>query len=77
MKLKREVNIIEFFDCVKQCEGDVHLHLPSGEELNLKSTLSQYVFSVLNKDSKAIHNGQVYCNVLEDYRKLEVFLGEE
>lgn len=45
MKLKKNINYSEFFRTVQTCEGEVILETPEGDQLNLKSTLSQFVFT--------------------------------
>lgn len=45
MKLKSHVNYAAFFRAVQTCRGEVLLVTPEGDQLNLKSTLSQFVFA--------------------------------
>ncbi len=46
MKIKNVVNIDQFFEDVRKCEGYVELVTQNGDRLSLKSTLSQYVSMV-------------------------------
>lgn len=43
MKIYNIKNVNTFFDVIDQCKGDVLLLTKDGDELNLKSKLSQYV----------------------------------
>ena len=44
MKLKENADLPAFLSQVKKCGGDVFLETQEGDSLNLKSTLSQYIF---------------------------------
>lgn len=44
MKLKENADLPAFLRQVKKCGGDVFLETQEGDSLNLKSTLSQYIF---------------------------------
>lgn len=45
MKLKKHVDVIAFMEAVQRCRHDVYFDTPDGDHLNLKSTLSQFVFA--------------------------------
>lgn len=44
MKLKEKIDYAAFFKTVQRCAGEVLLITNEGDKLNLKSTLSQFVF---------------------------------
>lgn len=46
-KLKSNADIPALLDRVNQCRGEVFLHTPYKDVLNLKSTLCRYIFAVL------------------------------
>ena len=43
MHLKANINIVEFLEQVKKCDGEVLYETPEGDRIALKSTLSQYI----------------------------------
>ena len=45
MKLKKNVDILSFMDAVQKCRHDVYFDTAEGDHLDLKSTLSQFVFA--------------------------------
>lgn len=47
MKLRPNVNIPAFIEAVRACSGQVCFVTPEGDNLNLKSTLSQLVFTTV------------------------------
>ena len=71
MKLKENVNIVEFIRQVSLCASDVWL--VSGEDrLNLKSLLSQYAFALLRDQPDWLAEARVVCGeedrlLLADY----------
>lgn len=44
MKLKENIDYSEFLKAIPQCTGEILLITEDGDRLNLKSTLSQFVF---------------------------------
>ena len=72
MKLDPNTNIPHFLQAVYQCQGDVYFTTPDGDNLNLKSALSQFVFaSVIAGQLKDLH-GEVQ---LKDERDLPILEG--
>lgn len=45
MKLKKELDILEFMAAVQRCRHAVYFDTADGDHLNLKSALSQFVFA--------------------------------
>lgn len=45
MNLKSDINLSDFFQAVHTCRGEVLFETPEGDQLNLKSALSQFVFT--------------------------------
>lgn len=43
MKLKKNINVQAFLETVKKCDGNVYFKTIEGDQLNLKSLLSQYI----------------------------------
>lgn len=74
MHLKEEIDIMDFLAAVKKCEGEVLFQTEDGDSLNLKSLLSEYLFSMVASNRNYILSGQVVCRVEEDYRLLGEFV---
>lgn len=47
MKLNPNINVPTFLQTVQTCSGEVHFLTAKGDHLNLKSTLSQFVFTAV------------------------------
>ncbi len=73
MKLKPEVNIVEFIQTVQMCNGDVCFTTQEGDRLNLSSKLSQCLFSIIASKSDLMDIGNIELNdpndmdILHDY----------
>ena len=77
MKLKPEIDYGKFFTAIASCRGDVYFDTAENDHLNLKSTLSQFVFASALSQYKGILDGVVTCMVEEDYLSLQNFLESE
>ena len=73
MRLKEGIYLVAFVRRVKECKGDVFLETEEGDQLNLKSALSQYVFVVLTEQREILRNSIVACDS-EDQEKLAEFV---
>ncbi len=73
MRLKEGIDLVAFVRRVKECKGDVFLETEEGDQLNLKSALSQYVFVVLTEQREILRNSIVACDP-EDQEKLAEFV---
>lgn len=73
MKLNPNANIPHFLQAVYQCQGDVYFITPDGDNLNLKSALSQFVFAaVVAGQLKELHGNILLKDqqdppILQDY----------
>lgn len=76
MKLKENADLPAFLRQVKKCGGDVFLETQEGDSLNLKSTLSQYIFVSLGTGNTLISNSIITCNLTGDLHILEDYLCE-
>lgn len=74
MKLKENIPVAEFLDTVRKCEGMVYFKTIEGDQLNLKSLLSQYIFVSIIDNSELMNNGVVDCSLEEDVAMLKEFL---
>lgn len=77
MRLKRNVDLIGFIKTIKKCRQDVFFCTAEGDRLNLRSTLSQYLFSVLIGNKELLQNGKIECKEVSDYQILEGYLRHE
>ena len=59
MRLKERIDLVALIRKVKECEGDVFLETEEGDQLNLKSALSQYVFVALAEQQEILKNSNV------------------
>lgn len=74
MQLREEINIMDFLAAVKKCQGEVLFETEDGDSLNLKSLLSEYLFSMVASNRNYILSGQVICRIKEDYGLLADFI---
>lgn len=73
MKIKSNIDLMDFLKEVKRCEGSVYLETTEGDKLNLKSTLSQYVFVVLAGEPEVVKESELVCSE-EDAERLKGYL---
>ena len=74
MRLREDADIMEFLNAVKKCCGEVFFETEDGDSLNLKSLLSEYLFSMVASNRNYVLSGKVRCLVEEDYEMLEGFI---
>ncbi|MFA9376385.1 MAG: hypothetical protein ACERKZ_06485 [Lachnotalea sp.] len=74
MKLKKDVDLKKFVENVKKCANDVYFETKEGDHLNLKSTLSEYIFVASRVDNDFLRRGVVLCENVNDFVHLSEFL---
>ena len=74
MKLKKNVDLVLFIRRVIRCRGDVWFTTKEGDRLNLKSTMSQFLFSMVSGQTELIESGQIELQENADLEKIEDFL---
>ena len=72
MRLKNDVNLVDFLNQVQKCKYDVYMETVEEDKLNLKSVLSQYLFVVLVEqkdvwDYRRITYEEADREILDDY----------
>lgn len=77
MKMKPDIPFQDFLNKVQCCSGEVVFSTADGDLLNLKSTLSQFVFAVAVSKPELTADGKVICTCQEDYNLLAEYLMEE
>ena len=76
MKLKQLNQYIDFMEAVQSCTADVYFCSDEGDRLNLKSTLSQFLFASICGDKDYLRGGTVVCQNEDDYDRLSSYLEE-
>lgn len=74
MKIKKNINVTVFLDSVRKCEGNVYFKTIEGDQLNLKSLLSQYILVSIINNEELMENGVVDCSRESDAALLSQFL---
>ena len=74
MKLREDTDLIGFIKTIKKCRQDVFFCTAEGDRFNLKSTLTQYLFSTLSSNGEFLQSGNIECGELSDYQMLEAYL---
>ena len=57
MKLKGNINMMDFLKELKKCTGEVFFETPDGDCLALKSALSQYIFCTIANEPELFETG--------------------
>ncbi|MBO5283742.1 MAG: polya polymerase [Lachnospiraceae bacterium] len=74
MKIKKGIDINAFMDTIKKCQGSVYYKTVEGDQLNLKSLLSQYILISIIDNPDLAANGIIDCSQEQDYGLLKEFL---
>lgn len=76
MKLKPNINVVDFLKATMHCPGEVWYTTSEGDVLNLKSQLSQYIMlaALTAKKSVALPAGEIICKSEFDYQALAAYL---
>lgn len=74
MKLKENINLVEFLKQTRNCRSEVYLETEDENKLNLKSVLSQYVVVAMSGQRELLENAQVVCKEDADYQALSEYL---
>jgi hypothetical protein len=74
MKLKINTNFADFLLSVQSCKNDVYFNSADGDQLNLKSLLSQYIFTSVEANHQLIKTGEIVCKNEQDYELLSKYL---
>ncbi len=77
MKLTKNVDLAAFLRAVGSCSGEVFFSSKQGDYLNLKSMLSQYLFSVAAGDHTLLFEGDISCENEQDRTKLLPYFAAE
>lgn len=70
MTLTSHTDFAAFLEAVQQCHGEVLFCTQEGDKLNLKSTLSTYLFAALAGNEELLRKGKIVCQFPQDKEKL-------
>lgn len=71
--LKRDADLSKFIRRIDECKGDILFRTNQGDVLNLRSTLSAYVFAALAGTPELLYTGWVECCTAEDAARMSEF----
>ena len=74
MKIKPNANIPRFLQAVQSCQGAIRYTTPEGDDLNLKSALSQFVFAAVVAGQLEEMHGDIKLQNSEDLSVVQSFL---
>ncbi len=74
MKLRENAAVSEFLRTVQTCVGEVWFITDEGDQLNLKSVLSEYLFLSAAISSNLIAHGHIQLEKAEDQAVIQCFL---
>lgn len=74
MKLKQEIDLLDFLHSVNQCKGEVILRFSQDNVLNVKSMLSKVVLATLYETRELFNDAEILCDIESDERILERFV---
>lgn len=74
MILKDKDSLVDFFHAVQECQGQVLYFSEEGDQLNLKSSLCQFLFLSALLHNPMLLNGRIACEREEDMLRLQPFL---
>lgn len=61
MTLKPDADWNDFLQAVHACKGEVQFETVEGDQLNLKSALSQFIFTAVVTGQLKTFRGQILC----------------
>ncbi|MFV0465582.1 MAG: hypothetical protein ACK5ML_05855 [Lachnospiraceae bacterium] len=74
MKIKQQVDLIEFLNAVKNCNSEVYFETTQGDSLALGSQLCQYIFCSLASKPELLEQGVIRFQDPSDAAILTEFL---
>ena len=74
MKINPNADIPRFLQAVQNCRGDVRFTTPEGDDLDLKSALSQFVFAAVVAGQLKDMRGDIQLQDPEDFFVVQRFL---
>lgn len=73
-RLKANISLSAFFTAAQSCVGTVYFVTEDGDQLNMKTTLSQFLFTTTVSNATEPVEGLIHCSVERDYERLKEYL---
>lgn len=73
-KFRKNISYQAFFADVQSCRGTVYFMTDAGDQLNMKTTLSQLLFTAKIADFEEPMIGKIHCSEERDYELLKNYL---
>ena len=73
-KFRPNISYQAFFSDVQSCRGTVYFMTDAGDQLNMKTTLSQLLFTAKLEDEDERLIGKIHCSEERDYELLRRYL---
>lgn len=73
-RLKTNISLSNFFNTAQACVGTVYFVTEDGDQLNMKTTLSQFLFTTTVFNAEEPIEGLIHCSVERDYERLKEYL---
>ena len=70
MKISTHIDLSACLAVVQHCRGEVLFCTAEGDKLNLKSTLSTYLFAAMAGNTALLESSSVVCQYPEDEKRL-------
>ena len=74
MHINPNINILNFLKQVQKCSAEVLFETSEGDRIDLKSTLSQYIFFTIVSNPELLQSGTIRFEQDEDIKLLKNFL---
>ncbi len=74
MRIRTGIDVKMLLENVRKCAGNVYFRTLEGDQLNLKSLLSQYILVSIISNKELMENGVVDCPEESDRILLAQFL---
>jgi len=59
MRIRTDINVMDFLKQVQKCGSEVLFETPEGDSIALKSTLSQYIFCTIAQNIPLLKSGSI------------------
>ena len=76
MRIRTDINVMDFLKQVQKCGSEVLFETPEGDSIALKSTLSQYIFCNIAQNVPLLESGSIRFSRKADEEILKEYLCE-
>lgn len=74
MRIRTDINVMDFLKQVQKCNSEVLFETPEGDSIALKSTLSQYIFCTIAQNISLLQSGSIRFSDKSDEEVLKAYL---